>query len=164
MRKKGGEAVKTWDVDFARIESVRIAERRGARTRMPGLYLKPRGDNVVMFAWQKNAVGAPASEAGTYYAAAIATLRALSEHRPELCVAVGPYGQSALAGAVLGAALFVVATFLLIGEVNPIFWATSAAIIAIYAYSAATSGAFQKTRRVSLSEAADELAANAQRR
>jgi hypothetical protein len=163
MRRKGGEAVKTWDVDFSRIETVRVAERRGARTRMSGLYLKPRGDDVVMFAWQKNAAGAPAGEANTYYAAAVATLRALAEQRPDLVATIGPFGRSALIGAVLGAIFFVVATYLLIGEINVIFGMTAAAIIAVYAVSSATSGAFRKTRRVSLSEVADELAANSQR-
>ncbi len=161
MRRKGGEAVKSWDVDFSHIDAVRVAERRGACTSLSGLYLKPRGGDLVMFAWQKGAAGAPASEAQTYYAASIATLRALAEHRPDLRATIGPHGTSSLVGAALGAIVFVAAAFLGIGQINTTFAITATAIIVIYAYSAARSGALQKTRLASLSDAANELAAKA---
>lgn len=163
LRKKGGEAAKTWEVDFARVDTVRVAERIGARTRSSSIYLKPRDGELAMFAWQKNALGAPEADKQTYYAAAIATLRALGAQRPDLQVTIGAAGRSALVGAALGAIIFIGAAFIGIGEFNTTFAIVAALIAAIYTYSAATSGAFRPTRTVSLSEAEAELAANASR-
>lgn len=159
LRSKGGEAVKTWDVDFARVDDVRLTERRGTRTSNSALYLKPRGGDLVMFGWQKSLLGAPASDALTYYTAASATLRALAEHKPELKATIGPNGTSSLVGAALGSVVFVVIAYLLIGEFNTTFALVGAAIVTAYAFSAARSGAFQKSRQTSLVQAADELAA-----
>jgi hypothetical protein len=163
MRKKGGEAVRTWDTDFSRIDEVRVAERRGARTSMSGLYIKPRGGDLMMFCWQKNAAGAPEREAKTYYAAAIATLRTLAENRPDLVASIGPHGTASIVGTGFWALIFLIAAYLAIGELNTTFAIAAAAIVAVYGYSAARSGAFRKTRRVSLAEAANELAENAPR-
>jgi hypothetical protein len=76
---------------------------------------------------------------------------------------MGPAGQAALVGAALGAVFFIVAAFIGIGEFNATFAIVAAWIVAIYAYSAATSGAFRPTRTVSLSEAEAELSTNASR-
>jgi hypothetical protein len=159
LRKKGGPAEKTWHVDFERIETVQVVERRGASTRIAGLFIKPRGETVAMFAWQKNAMGARTSEAPAYYAAAIAALRAIAARRPDLRATIGP--NRPFIGPVLSAVIFIAAAYMLIGEANMIFGLTAAAIAVIYAVSIATSGIFKSTRSVSLAEAADELAENA---
>lgn len=162
-RKKGGEAAKTWDVSFTALESIRITERIGARTRSSALFLKPRSGALAMFAWQKNVVGASEKDKELYYAAAIASLHAIAEERPDLNATFGPDGRSALIGAGLGAVAFIGVAYLGIGALNATFLITASAIVAVYAFSAARSGAFEPPRTVSLAEATSKLQANAAR-
>ncbi|MEQ1809745.1 MAG: hypothetical protein ABL889_07460 [Terricaulis sp.] len=162
-KKKGGEVAKTWDVSFAGIQTIRISERVGARTRVSAVYLKPRDGEMAMFCWQKNALGASDADKKIYYDAAMAALQAIAEQRPDLKATFGPDRPSALIGAGLGAIFFIGATYLGIGEINTIFWIAAALISAVYAYSAARSGVFKPTRTLTLLEARNELAANAAR-
>jgi hypothetical protein len=155
-QKQGGPPARTWVLRFDNVAEARVHERIGANARTVAVFLKPRHGELAMFSW----AASPKPQGKIFYAAAVATLRALAAQKPELQVLYGPLLRRAyFTGATIMAALAIYLAIPPNGQpLTLLYAAPSAVLLLLTLASVLRSGVFAKRRRLSITEAADLMA------